>query len=442
MKAKGGVVVGHVDGHETFQESGERTRTHLFYGWLFLSNGARVSSVDIFYGSRRVGSARYGGWREDVAMLFPGHPEASKSAFEALVTLPAGIEHPFTVLVVDEQQRSYRAFQFDLRKKFRARHHIGSPFRNRFYRFYSSLRRVRGAMARRRSFPRPLKILVMGHAKNGTTALFFKIRNSILRERPLCFMRSLFEPFEYDTAQEKKFDVVLAKVLLYQGNWLIRYASNPLRHRVDYECFNHFDKKILIVRDPRDRIVSHLLFVIRESSFRSEGAKLESFLQRLRCKERDPGSVTFLGLVAEAIRLETGVWDVDAWRGAFQRYFSFGLEFHERHPEFHVIKYEDFVDGKIAGLQSFLGFPLTGGSKMDFTYEVQVRTASYGYWKNWFLPEDVDFFRPIFSEYMERYQYAGDWDLALRPVLIPAHGSEYVKRIVAEKDERERRHGP
>jgi len=49
---------------------------------------------------------------------------------------------------------------------------------------------------------------------------------------------------------------------------------------------------------------------------------------------------------------------------------------------------------------------------------------------NWFVEEDVDIFEPIYKPYMDLAGYDSDaWALNPDPMIDPAHGSEYMRRL-------------
>jgi len=70
---------------------------------------------------------------------------------------------------------------------------------------------------------------------------------------------------------------------------------------------------------------------------------------------------------------------------------------------------------------------------VDKAHNRVVRTKGSGDWKNWFLKEDIDFFKTIFSGYMATYGYADDWETRPNPIIRPENCSGYVRRIVSEK---------
>ena len=43
-------------------------------------------------------------------------------------------------------------------------------------------------------------------------------------------------------------------------------------------------------------------------------------------------------------------------------------DFFHRHPDYFILKYEDFVAGRLEGLEKYLGFPLEGEANVDPHY--------------------------------------------------------------------------
>jgi len=89
-----------------------------------------------------------------------------------------------------------------------------------------------------------MRTLITGIARSGTSALYFKLRDA-LPETTWC----LFEPRHIDAAHLYRHPDVLAKVII----------GPPADF--DYEPYRGFDPKIMIVRDPRDNLVSRLSMI-------------------------------------------------------------------------------------------------------------------------------------------------------------------------------------
>jgi hypothetical protein len=203
----------------------------------------------------------------------------------------------------------------------------------------------------------------------------------------------------------------------------------------DYASFRDFEKRIMIVRDPRDNLVSRILFRPGGSqAFRRDETNVAAFTQALRRKEADPRSISLLALI-ELFGQLTG----EDWLPRFTMLTGLALDFHHDNGDFIVYKYEDLVAGNYAAIKDYLGIVLPVG-EADVTpqYEYVERTKAARDWQNWFTAEDVAFFRPHLAPYMRAYGYPDDWTLAAEPCIRPEHGSDYVRHSVAFRSRQER----
>ncbi|MCB1150862.1 hypothetical protein KDK88_04905 [bacterium] len=108
-----------------------------------------------------------------------------------------------------------------------------------------------------------MRILISGSPKTGTTGLFYKIRNSIQGKPRLLF--EVTPPYQYEAGDEER--GVLAKVVVNFGD-------------PGLDSFACFDKKIAIVRDPRDTLVSRVLYGI---SYHSKYDRDDALVGRMYC---------------------------------------------------------------------------------------------------------------------------------------------------------------
>ena len=122
-----------------------------------------------------------------------------------------------------------------------------------------------------------MRILVVGVGKSGTTALLYAIKAAMPEH-----VRLLFEPHGPTLIQDEH---MLAKVLLNPADDL-------------GESFYHsFDRTILIVRDPRDLVISKALYrVYNVPAVAKDQARLARYLDLLRSKEQDPRSVSLCSI--------------------------------------------------------------------------------------------------------------------------------------------------
>lgn len=280
-----------------------------------------------------------------------------------------------------------------------------------------------------------MKIVIASLAKSGTSALFFMIKNSLPHDA-----KGLFEPNGYISSMEDGNRTILAKILLYDATG-----------KVDYASFDCFDKKILIVRDPRDRLISMLLYQVC-NSFCGDEKKIAKFISLLKQKEYRPRSVAVLDI----LKLIRGFGWHDFWKRLlvspkpskikkslknvnfymeymYGRYFDLATNFYAWHKDYFIIKYEDFITGRIDDLQNYLGFRLHASADVDKRLGIVFRRGLSGDWKNWFLEKDIRFFKPIFSCFMEKYNYPNDWKVNPNPRIYPQYCSGYVRRVLEYK---------
>lgn len=263
--------------------------------------------------------------------------------------------------------------------------------------------------------PQRDRIAVFGLYKTGTTALYSNIRQA-LPYTP----RTMFEADHYVAVDGDSESGVLAKVIVGQDN-------------TDYASFAGFDKKILLVRDPRDWIISGCLFLTQEIEeiYRSR-ARTSRIISLLEQKESTPREIPFtriLEVVVSHSRLQTLPallsWTRDVL-GAF-RDFETGIQ-----PGLRL-RYEDFVDRDVQALAGYLGVSVPDRFSVDSEFSHVSRTNSHGAWKSWFTREDVEVFQPVFSPFLRQYGYGADWRLDEHPLIAPEHGSGYVARVVDRK---------
>lgn len=260
-----------------------------------------------------------------------------------------------------------------------------------------------------------MNILIHGVGKTGTTALFYAIRQALSGN-----VAELFEPGQpaLDAALSASPEHVLAKVLLRE------------MIQIPYE---RFPSKIMIVRDPRDTLVSRLLYAVWHAGFRPDPSCMEAYLTLLRVKERDPGSIPLKDLFSSF--------------GAFQRqhphrdYLQLlvGLarqqELLASRSDFFLLRYEDFVDGNLQNLSRYLGgLDLDHRVTVDAEVSRVERRKKHGDWRHWFTPEDVAFFRPLLTPAMHALGYGDDWELCAVPTIDPRYCSEYAARLSAERN--------
>lgn len=274
-----------------------------------------------------------------------------------------------------------------------------------------------------------MRIVIFGLAKSGTTALFYKLKHSLPPDT-IC----LFEPRSFAATAVRRKRV---KALISGGrppDVLAKILPFRPKDAADAVSFSAFGKQILMVRDPRDRLISRLLYGVYSSNFHEKDDKVRAFVELLKKKEADPSSVPVIALLQTFTELNGEVFSPDAWAAhhrchAVQRPF----DFHDARPNLFVYKYEEMVAQRFERLEMYLRVPLKGDATVSPELSRVVRTKRAGYWRDWLTIEDVQYLRPVLQPYLDLYYSEADWDLNPSPVIPAEHGSGYVARIVNER---------
>ncbi len=259
------------------------------------------------------------------------------------------------------------------------------------------------------------KIVIAGAGKSGTTALYFKVKNSMPR---LC--RGTIEVKKYQPRIFDNFIGVVAKIFC---NFDEKYI----------DTYNGFDKKILLVRDPRDIAISTLLYGGGYHWIHDKSNKIIlEWINLIIKKEKQPNSVS----VRELGKYLVNDKGVNMFLYLLRGMISNTVDFREKYKDYFIVKYEDLITGEISHLEDFLGFKLVKENEVDSKFSRVVRSKSSGSWRNWFTEEDIVFFKPLLMKYLQKYDYnTTDWEINPRPTILPENASRYVLRILNERRE-------
>lgn len=260
--------------------------------------------------------------------------------------------------------------------------------------------------------------VIVGASKTGTTGLFYAVVRGLEETgEPIYSLYEKHAASTYDSLDKYAPERLVVAKLLVTNKEFDSDVAAPFKYR------------ILIVRDPRDTLVSALLFFpILAVNANVDAAAIDAFADLIRRKEQDPRSIPIRTLLGHGYALLTP--DRTA-TGKFAARFNKTIRYHEKVPSF-VVKYESFVDGDLAGAEEYLSMKLgeraAGSSRSHIS-----RSGRYGGWRSWFVAEDVEHFRPLLARYMQRYGYEDDWELPAEPVIDPATASAYVERSSAAR---------
>ena len=257
-----------------------------------------------------------------------------------------------------------------------------------------------------------MRIVVFGLGKTGTTALFFKLKQAMAADT-----RWLFEPRSFIPEPTLPASI-LAKVLL------------GYNRDVDPTGFLAFDRLLFLTRDPRDTLVSRVLYdIYNETTICADDQKVNAFVDLLRRKETDPPGTPLKDII--------DVFDRMSQRPVLPRAVhdaGVALDFQRQNPRVFRYRYEDLVRADYTTIEPYLGLTLSREiATVPVEFTRVARTKQAGNWRHWLTAADVAFFEPWFSPYLAFNGYSDDWTLASEPRIPREHCSDYVLRLVIER---------
>ncbi len=255
-----------------------------------------------------------------------------------------------------------------------------------------------------------IKVSIIGLAKSGTSALYTAIKTCLPAPRRLMFEPKTAEELCYIT--DGHTDNALTKLMFSQ--------SQSQRIGYDPQAFSH---NVAIVRDPRDTIISSVLFQFNRLKLLNDTHTARRMIAKFEQKETDPRSISIVEILearepgmAEKLRS-----NIEAQLDGFARYLDNGTH--------HIITFDQMIEGDFDKLNDYLGLQLATPERLDGWIGKISRKGDSGDWKNWFCPSDVEFFRPTFDPYLKKYGFNLDWTLSDTPEISPEHCSLYIRRL-------------
>ena len=246
-----------------------------------------------------------------------------------------------------------------------------------------------------------MKVVIGGTGKSGTTALTYKVA------KPLPGCRVLFEPVERRAALETANHTVV-KIKLRSARDYARAAA-----------YREFDRRVLLLRDPRDWLISRQLYLWYSRNLSSR--EFNTFITRLKRKEAAPASVSFLDLSPSTLPLQDQLETLNDFVQLKSRLVAEG---------WFPFRYEAMVTADFGRLNDYLGFDVDAGAEVDARHQRVVRSKASGNWRHWLTSRDVEQLRPQLSKSLRQLGYnEGDWCIAVPQALDPRLGSDYVMKL-------------
>jgi hypothetical protein len=263
-------------------------------------------------------------------------------------------------------------------------------------------------------------VLVVGMNKTGTTIVASVIQKSM--DGAHLYVEPQRVAF-FEKGGRTGFPLVVK--ILYE-HWMERPSllSGILRGETGFRP----DKTVAIIRDPRDALISALMYGAYERVVDGASkAQVDEWVRVVREKESNPESHSVLGLLESFNRIFNVRYPPDWFFENFVRYSAWLAE---NRDCLYVLNYEDFVSGNIGELSRYLGLGLSDSRDVDPDFKRVTRTRGSGEWRRMMLPEDVVCWRERFGAALQTHGYS-DWEI-LPERTDPAGGSEYILRITED----------
>lgn len=259
-----------------------------------------------------------------------------------------------------------------------------------------------------------MKVCIIAPAKSGSTAIYNSVRSSLSRHG---HCHAFFEP-------QRPYPLLRLKNYDFAENFVTKImVSRMLLEKSDFHM-DWFDKRIIVVRDVKDLIISQLLFRPMIAPLNVSPEAMTEFLALIKDKEINPQSISVFELHKRATELgiSTLNWEI------FRKHLNHLKVLQERH-DCTLTYFEDYARGDYSNLRSVLSMPV-GPANLDDTWVSHIqRKGKSGEWRDWFTPSDMEFVHDFFAEYNSAFGYDTPLKHEYNTAPIdPQSGSEYIKR--------------
>jgi hypothetical protein len=228
--------------------------------------------------------------------------------------------------------------------------------------------------------------LIAGLAKSGTTILFSRMQQAIKPEP-----KTYFEPDRDEQLQE----------ILATGRDVAPTLTKVLIGRVSSknELLEQFQRHIVIHRDPRDQFISMLLYLFYDFQLNGDTEGFNRAHEALANKVNNPqkySTIELYNLVAKLVgRAPVAVFNkLHQEQKAYIEVFS---------PK--LLRYEDFLDKQLEGIEAYLGFSLSNRAEVPSEYQRVARTRGYGDWQLWLNDDDLAYVNKEWRDTIESLNY-------------------------------------
>lgn len=255
------------------------------------------------------------------------------------------------------------------------------------------------------------RVLIVGLPKSGTTILTYRVAD--------CYPNSkiFFEPGKTQSLTDASIHENIYSNP--KPSIITKCLFVPTEPTNLEEIQKYYDKRIWIFRDPRDWVISSYLYKWRQLNEQN----VDNIIKNIRRKEDNPSKYPFFRLLPKKFPEKLK----NAYGEMTQHLMSLD-------DNWHRLKYEDFVDDKLEGLNTYLEKNIDPSVEVDQKYSRVKRSTAYGNWRKWFNEEDIEYFKELLNPFLSILEYdIDDWETQLPEQLDPALGSEYLLNLYTLK---------
>ncbi|HSW07426.1 methyltransferase domain-containing protein [Aquabacterium sp.] len=261
-----------------------------------------------------------------------------------------------------------------------------------------------------------MRWLIVGTARSGSTALFSALADAL--DRPRLFFE---EPAAQLSAALRRDPAgpVVAKVIFDNES-----AADILSAALGV------DHKIVLLRDPRDSLVSSLLYAIASLPPQlADPAFCAQLIDLLQRKQQAPAALPLIEIARLFDDTRIGPFVADSLR-KLEDFAHFEADLGEHWLR---LRYEDIVAGRLPAWGRPFGLALPAEVDVPAEHARVARHRAAGDWRHWFTAADVEALRPGIDPLLRRLGYAADWTLAAPAHIGEAHSWRYVQRLIEER---------
>ncbi len=261
-------------------------------------------------------------------------------------------------------------------------------------------------------------VIIVGQGKSGTSKLTYVVNSGMPTNTEIHFEPKGIKGLpNIGMHKELLGKLPMINKSLYGPNQSVKFGA----------ISQLYDRKIWILRDPRDRVVSLMLYRWFKGH-NPDPVKYKKALDLVKRKEADPTSVNI-----------TQIWNLIYAPGMYavklkEEYLKLDNILSNLDKTWHILSYENMIDGKLSDLNTYLGFDTSLDEEVPDKLNRVVRSKGYGNWKNWFTSEDVSFYQPILGDFISKYcPIIDDWTLNPKQEIDQSKGSQYMQKLFTGK---------